>query len=67
MDDFIFLVLKLIISFSCSVNDLQNFFMQSLHLYTSNLRSTLLDNNIVYTEKCDAIFSSVFIVDKLSG
>ena len=39
--------LKLIIFIACSLKDSQNFFMQSLPLYTSCLFSRLLNNDIV--------------------
>ena len=59
--------LKLIISISCSVKDLQNFFMQSLPLHTSCLFSMLLNNDIVDTEKADGIFPPVSVKDGFSG
>ena len=41
---FSYFFLKLIISFACSLKDLQNFLMQSLPLYTSCLFSMLLND-----------------------
>ena len=46
-----FFFLKLIISVACFLKDSQNFFMQSLPLYTSCLFSMLLNDNMVEMKK----------------
>ena len=60
-----FLFLKLIVFIERSLENSQNFFMQSLPLYTSCLFSMLLNEDILEIEKPDGIFSLTFIVDKL--
>ena len=50
-----FFFLKSIISIACSLKDSQNFFMQTLPLYTSCLFSILLNDDIVDIEKLDGI------------
>ena len=45
----------------------QNFFMQSLPLYTSYLFPMSLNNDVVDMEKPDGIRSFTFVVDDLSG
>ena len=60
-----FLFLKLIIFIERSLENSQNFFMQSLPLYASCLFSMLLNEDILEIEKPDGIFSLTFIVDKL--
>ena len=60
-----FLFLKLIIFIERSLENSQNFFMQSLPLYTSCLFSMLLNEDILEIEKPDGIFSFTFVVDKL--
>ena len=62
-----FLFLKLIIFIVCSLKKLQNFFMQSLLLYTSCLFSMLLNDDIVDIEKPDGICSLTFVVDEFSA
>ena len=48
---------------ACSLKDSQNFFMQSLSLYTSYLFSMLLNHDIVDIEKPDGICSLTAIVN----
>ena len=48
---------------ACSLKDSQNFFAQSLPLYTSGLFSMLLNNDIVDIEKVDGISSFTFVVN----
>ena len=62
-----FFFLKLIIFIACSLKNSQNFFIQSLPLYTSCLFSMLLNDNIVDIEKLDGICSLTFVVDEFSG
>ena len=47
----------------CSLQDSQNFFMQSLPLHTSRLFSMLLNDDIVDIEQPDGICSPTFDVD----
>ena len=54
---------KLIIFIACSLKDAQNFFMQSLPLYTPYLFSMLLNEDIVDIETPDGICSLTFVVD----
>ena len=61
----LFLFLKLIVFIERSLENSQNFFMQSLPLYTSCLFSMLLNEDILEIEKPDGIFSFTFVVDKL--
>ena len=49
---------------ACSLKDSQNFFIQSLPLYTSCLFSMLLNDDIVDIEKPDGICSPTFDVDE---
>ena len=51
----------------CSLKDSQNFFLQSLPLYTSSLFSMLLNEDIVYIEKSDRICSLTFVGDEILG
>ena len=51
---------------ACFLKDLQNFFIQSLPLYTSCLFSRLL-NDIVDIEKPDEICSLTLVVYEFSG
>ena len=60
-----FLFLKLIIFIDRSLENSQNFFMQSLPLYPSCLFSMLLNEDILEIEKPDGTFSLTFVVDKL--
>ena len=60
-----FLFLKLIVFIERSLENSQNFFMQSLPLYTSCLFSILLNEDILEIEKPDGILSFTFVVDKL--
>ena len=60
-----FLFLKLIVFIEGSLENSQNFFMQSLPLYASCLLSMLLNEDILGIEKSDGIFSLTFVVDKL--
>ena len=59
----VFFFLKLIISIVCSLQDSENFFMQSLALHTSCLFSMFLNDNIVDTEKPAGIRSPTFLVE----
>ena len=49
---------------TCSLKDSQNFFMQSLPLYTSSM---LLNEDFVDIEKPDGIYSLTFALDGFSG
>ena len=51
----IFFFLKLIIFIACSLKNSQNFFMQSLPIYTSWLFSMLLNEDIIHIEKPDGV------------
>ena len=51
----------------CSLKDSQNFFMQSLSLYTSCLFSMPLNDDIVGIEKLDRICSPSFVVNDFPG
>ena len=66
VNNFKFVFLKLIIFIGCSLKISQNFFMQSLLLYTSCLFSILLSEDIVDIEKPDGICSLTFVVDEFS-
>ena len=50
-----------------SLKDSQNFFIQSLTLYTSCLFSMLLNDDIADTEKPDGKCLLTFVLDELSG
>ena len=63
----IFFFSKSIIYFVSCLKDSQNFFMQSLRLYTSCLFSMLLNDDVVDNEKPDGICSSTSVVDEFSG
>ena len=63
----LFFCLKLVIFSACSLKDSQNFFIQSLPLYTSCLFSMLLNEDIVHIEKPGGICSLTFVVDEFSG
>ena len=56
VNNFIFFFLKLVIFNACFLKDSQNFFIQSLPLYTSCLFSMLLNKDIVDIEKPDEMF-----------
>ena len=60
VNNFIFFFLKLIIFIVCSLKNSQNFFMQSLPLYTSCLFSMLLNENIADIEKADGMCSLTY-------
>ena len=73
-DSCCFFVNNLIISFlkltffiACYQKDSQNFFMQSLPLYTSCLFSILINKDLVDIEKPDWICLLTFVVDDFSG
>ena len=51
----------------CSLKHSQNFFIQSLPLYTSCLFSKLLNEDIVDTVKPDGKFLLIFVIDEFSG
>ena len=51
----------------CCLKDSQNFFIQSLPVYTSFLFYMLLNDDIVDIEKSDGICSLTFDVDEFSG
>ena len=59
--------LKLIIFIACSLKDSQNFFIQSLALFTSFLFSMLLHDDIVDIEKSDGICWLTFSLDEFPG
>ena len=67
VNNFSFFFLKLIISIACSVKDSQNFFMESLPLYTSWLFSMLLNDDIVDIQNPDDTCSVTFVVREFSG
>ena len=67
VNNFIIFFLKLIIVITYFLKDPQNFFIQSLHLYTSCLCSMSLNDDIVDNEKPEAISSPAFVVDEISG
>ena len=52
---------------ACSLKDSENFFIQSLPLYTSWLFSMLLKDDIVDIEKPDGIWFLTVVVDEFSG
>ena len=60
VNNFIFFFLKIIIFSVCSFKNGQNFFIQSLPLYTSCLFFIFLNNDIVDIEKPDGVFSLTF-------
>ena len=62
-----FFFLKLIIFIVCSLKNTQNFFIQSLLLYTSCLFAMVLNEDIVDTEKPDVTCLLTFVVDEISG
>ena len=62
-----FFFLKLIIFIVCSLKNTQNFFIQSLPLYTSCLFAMVLNEDIVDTEKPDGTCLLTFVVDEISG
>ena len=62
-----FFILKFIIFIAYSLNNSQNLFIQSLHLYTSWVLSMLVNEDIVDIEKVDGICSLTFVVDEFSG
>ena len=51
----------------CSLTNSQNFFIQSLPLYTSCLFSMLLSEDIIGIEKPDGISLLTFVVNEFSG
>ena len=59
--------LKLIIFTAYFLKNSQNFFIQSLPLYTSCLFSMLLNEDIVDIEKPDGIRLLTFVVDEFLG
>ena len=61
----IFFFLKLIIFIDCSLNNLQNLFIQSLPLYTSCLFFMLLYEDIVDIEKPDGICSLAYYYGRI--
>ena len=61
------LFLELIIFIACSLKYLQNFFIQSLPLFTSCLFYMLLNEDIVDIEKPNRICSFTFVVDEFSA
>ena len=65
VNNFIFFFLKVIIA--CSLKNSQNFFMQSLTLYTSCLFSMLLNEDILDIAKHDGKCLLTFVVDEFSG
>ena len=67
VNNFIFFFLKLIIFIARSLKYSQNFFIQSLPLYTSCLFSMLLNEDIVGIEKPDGICLLTFVVHEFSG
>ena len=62
-----FFFLRLIIFIACPLKKSQNFFMQSLSLYTSCLFFMLLDAVIVDIEEPYGICSLTFVADDFSG
>ena len=50
----------------CSYNNSQNFFIQSLPVYTLQLFSMLLNEDLMGIEKPDHISSLTFVIDELS-
>ena len=62
----IFFFLKLIVYIVCSVKESENFFMESLPLYTLYLFSMLLNGNVVDIEKPDGICSVTFVEDEFA-
>ena len=56
-----------IIFIACSLKDLQNFFIQSLPLYTSSLFSMLLNEDVVDIEKPGGTCLLTFAIDEFSG
>ena len=62
---YLFFFLKLIIFIACSLKNPQNFFIQTLPLYTSCLFSMLLNEEIVDIEKPDGICSHTFVADEI--
>ena len=67
VNNYIFFFLKLIIFIACSLEDSQNFLMQSLPLYTSFLFSMLLKDDIVHIQKSDGICSPTFVENEFPG
>ena len=62
-----FFFLKLIIFLACSFKDLQNYFKQSLPLYTLYLFPISLNDDIVDIEQPDRICSPILVLDELLG
>ena len=52
---------------ACPIKNTQQFFIQSLPLYTSCLFSMLLNEDIVQIEKPDEICPLTFVADEFSG
>ena len=52
---------------ACSLKDLQNFFIESLLLYTSCLYSMLLNEDVVDIEKPNGTCSLTLVKDEISG
>ena len=65
--NYFFFFLKLLIFIACSLKKSQNFFLQSLPLYTSFLLSMLLNEDAVDIKKPDGICSLTFVVNEFSG
>ena len=62
-----FFLLKSIIFKACFFKDSQNFFIQSLPLFTSCLFSMLLNDDILDTEKPDGICLPIFVMNEFLG
>ena len=62
-----FSFLELMVFIACSLKNSENFFIQSLPLYTSCLFSMVLKEDIVDIEKPDGICSHNFVVDDILG
>ena len=67
VNNFIFILLKLIIFIACSLKYLQNFFRQSLPLDTSCFFSSYLNEDIADIGKPDRICLLTFVVGEFSG
>ena len=60
------LFLKSIVFIACSLKDSQNFFMQSIPLYTSCLFSMSLNDDIADIKKINGICSLTSVEDEFS-
>ena len=67
VNNFIFFFLKLFVFIACSLKYPQNFFIESLPLYTSCLFSLLSNDDFVDIEKLEGTCSLTFVVDEFSG